>query len=254
MKHDIDATSRARRGWLRRGWRAFAGVGCALISRPLIASGTPFSRPGDEDRQRFAAAIEVEVENLRGLQRLPIPVGVALAGLWVGIVDSGGDPQPWLLGVPHGKAPPSPLRLPFASEVDLLAQLDLSGRALKIDLLPPASGAASAALVSPQRARRPALLLRATHRLGSGEQRDTLLLVQLAPSLVLVWREVATLIRPRGDGFRSFALELVRDPDSAWLALDLYQTTLPASDQPAAAPGPPLRLHFGHRDGAYRRL
>lgn len=241
---------------------AWAGAAGLLAVRPMTAHGTSSGGSSDADRQRFADAVQVPADSLRSLRKLPVPAGLALEALWLGIADVAGDPQPWLLGVPPGKAPPVALRLPLASEVSLLAVLDATGRPLRIDLLGArdvtATGAPANVPTNAPTNGRPGgvstLLMRAAHRLDSGEQRETLLLVQLSPSLRLVWREIATSIRKVGESFRSFALEFVAEPDSKWLAIELFQTTLPPAGQQPAMPGPPLRLRFGYRDSAYQRI
>jgi hypothetical protein len=239
---------------MRRQWMAWAGTAGLLLGHPMIAHGTSSGGPTAADRQRFAAATQVPADSLRSLRQVPVPAGVALDALWLGIADVAGDPQPWLLGIPPGKAQPVALRLPLASEVGLLAVIDATGRPLRMDLLGARDIPAASAPANGGPGGVPMLLMRAAHRLDSGEQRETLLLVQLAPSPRLVWREVATSMRTVGDSFRSFALEFVTDPGSKWLAIELFQTTLPPAGQQPAMPGPPLRLRFGYRDGAYQRL
>ena len=141
--------------------------------------------------------------------------------------------------------------LPTASQVDLLAQLDLQGLPRKLD---PNGQAIDAATPWATQATAPALLLRTRHRLDGGEQRETLVLVALSATPTVLWEEIASSLRPASEGHRSFSLELVTDPRSApWLGLHLFQTTVPAANQAAGAPGPPLRLRFAYRNGAYQR-
>lgn len=211
---------------------------------------------GDAEAQtRFAAAVGSAAAGgpVVGFQRVSFPGVAALSECWVGVGTVRGDPQAWLVPVAASGAPGAAIALPIGGQVALLARLDLQGAPRKIDLtrppggppLDPLPGAALAA---------PALLLSVGHQLKGGEERSTLALVQVAPTAGLRWQEIASSVRPQSEGHRSFSLELVPDPGQPWLALSLYQTSVPAASGPPGMPGPPLRLHFGWRGSEYRRL
>ncbi len=211
---------------------------------------------GDAEAQaRFAAAVGAAAAAgpVSAFQRVSFPGVASLGECWIGVGTVRGDPQAWLVPVADNGVPGAAIALPIGGQVALLARLDLQGAPRKLDLTrppgsPPLDPAPGAVLMAP------ALLLAIGHQLKGGEDRSTLALVQVAPTASLRWYEIATSVRPQSEGHRSFALELVPDPGEPWLALNLYQTTVPAASGPPGMPGPPLRLHFGLRGSAYRRL
>jgi hypothetical protein len=233
----------------RRAWLAgAAALATAWPSRMMAQGAAP-----PERRQRIAEAIGIPLASLKQVQRLALPPGLGEVEWWLAVGERQGDPKPWLLALgPAASSPPAaPLVLPTASRADLLAQLDLQGAPRKLDPSGPAMDPGQ-----PWRARPAAgaLLLRAHHRLDGGEQRETLVLVAVGATPVLLWEAVARSERPRSEGHSSFSLEFVADPASApWLGIALFQTTLPAAGQPAGMPGPPLRQRFSYRAGAYQR-
>lgn len=222
-----------------------SAVGCG---QPLMASAATASDP----KLRFAKVVGVRPETLSEFRRVLLPKGGAVAEVWLGIGEVSGDPQPWLVPVSAAGITGAAMRLPIASMVDVLASVDLAGPPKQIDLS--AAPASPGGVDSANAGAAPALLLRATLPFEGGNRRESLVLVSLAEQPAVVWRETATLIRARQQGYRSFSLQFVADPGQPWLALHLFQTTLPATGQTPAMPGPPLLLKFGYREGSYRRI
>jgi len=94
------------------------------------------------------------------------------------------------------------------------------------------------------------VLVRASHKLDSGEQRDTLVMLSVAKSPQILWQETASSAMTDGRGFQSLELAFAKPARGPWLDLDLLQHAFGGRGQP---PGPPLTLRFEFKQGAYQR-
>jgi hypothetical protein len=106
----------------------------------------------------------------------------------------------------------------------------------------------------PQKPGSPALVVRARHKLGSGELRDTLVLLSAARTPKILLQEPSSSTMPDGSGFQTLEVSFTKPARGSMLDIALLQHSLPARGQQPFSPGPPLTLHFTYRQGAYQRV
>jgi hypothetical protein len=232
----------------RSWWKPIAlAAGCiaAACANPAAANGD--HKAMSDPKPAFAQALKTSPEALSAFIAVPIGAAGQADALWLGSHRVGGEPQTWAIAACGARPCPGakPLSLPTASELAIAALIDLQGAPFKLDLrqLP--------ARTQPlQKPKSPALLVRARHKLDSGELRDTLVLLSTAKSPKILWQETANSTLPDGSGFQSLELSFKKPARGSMLDLGLLQHALAAKGQP---PGPPLVLEFVLRQGAYQR-
>jgi len=207
-----------------------------------------------DPKSAFAQALKASPEAISAFIAVPIGVAGQADALWLGSHVVSGEPRSWAIAACGARpCPGKPLSLPSASELAVAALVDLQGAPFKLDLRQIPKDPARAQPL-PQKPRSPALLVRARHKLDSGELRDTLVLISTAKSPKILLQEPSSSTMPDGGGFQSLELGFAKPARGAMLELALLQHSLPARGQQPFSPGPPLTLQFTHRQGAYQRV
>jgi len=229
-----------------------SAICAAACAGPAAANGD--KQTMSDAKSAFAQALGASFQSISEFVAVPIAAAPADA-LWLGSSMVGGEPQSWALAACKGRPCPGakPVSLPTASSLAVLALLDLQGAPFKIDLRQPPANPARAQPM-PQKAKKPAALVRARHKLDSGEERDTLVIVPADKSGEILWQQTASSSLPNGGGFQSLELSFAKPAKGPWLDVGLLQHTVPAKGEQPFAPGPPLKLEFAYRQGAYQRV
>lgn len=226
---------------------AALAAACLAAACALANGETPAM---SDARPAFAKALGAPPQEISAFVAVPLSASAQPSALWLGSRMVSGEPQAWAIAVcGSGPCPGDPVSLPTASALAVMAIVDLQGAPFKLDLRKPPKAQAV-----PQKPKSPAALILARHKLDSGEERDTLVLLSAAKAPEILLQEITRSTLPNGGGHESTELSLVKPPRGPWLDLRLLQHTLPAKGQQPFAPGPPLALQFAYRDGAYQRV
>jgi hypothetical protein len=233
-----------------RRLRNLAALAAASMAALCAAAANGEKPTMSDPKSAFAQALGASPQAISEFLAVSVPAAAPATALWLGSTMVDGEPQTWALAACGAKpCPGKPLSLPAASALAVAAVVDLQGAPFKLDLRQlPREPARAQPL--PQKPKKGAVLVRASRKLDSGEQRDTLIIVSATKSPEILWQETAASALADGKGFQSLELAFAKPARGPWLELALLQHAFGGRGQP---PGPPLTLQFEFKQGAYQR-